>query len=590
VSRPADVSPEHWRAAGRALVAKLLGELAYEEIVRPARDGDVDVVAFDGGVSYAFAARRGPFGAWRVDPASVRRREGGRDEPAEDPLRVALDARATLGTGGPELADLVSELTATHAADARLLRDAVTARELADLSHLDLEAHQTGHPCMILNKGRLGFSASDVERYAPEAGRDLRLAWVAVDPQLGRHHGVPREALLRAQLDDATRARFAAELHRRGGDPAAWTWLPVHPFHLDEAIALLFAAELATGRMVVLGEAPDRHRPLQSIRTLSNVDAPQRHDVKLPLMIRNTLVWRGLAPQATAAAPQVTAWLQRTAARDAFLTGACRMAVLGEVASVTVRHPQLAAVPDAPYRFHELLGAVWREPVAGLLRPGERARTMAALLAVGRDGRALVAELVARSGLEPETWLEHLLATLLPPLLHWLHRYGVAFCPHGENTVLLFDERDVPVGIAVKDLAEDVNLLPDPLPEYRDLPPDADAVLLRWPARELRHSILSAIFAGHFRFFGDVVERHLGVTESRFWELVADEVRRYQTRFPELAERFAAFDLLCPEFERVCLNREQLLGGGFHDRAERDEDFDLTLGKVANPIAALPCH
>jgi siderophore synthetase component len=589
MSRPVDAAADHWLAAGRALVAKMLAELSYEELLVPQAEDDGHRVVLADGVSYRFAARRGAFGCWRVEPGSVRRCLGELEEPADDPLRLAIDARCSLGLGGTELAEVVRELTATQAADARLLREAPTAAELADLPYLDLEARQSGHPCMVLNKGRLGFSASDAARYAPEAGQSLRLRWVAVDPALGAHHGLGRDELLAAQLDAPTRRAFAAQLARQGGDPATWTWLPVHPFHWDEAIEPLFAGEIARGRMVELGEGPDRHRPLQSIRTLANVDAPHRHDVKLPLLIRNTLVWRGLAPGPTAAAPDVTAWLQRTAAGDPFLR-ASRMVVLGEVASVAVHHPHLAGLPDVPYRYHELLGAVWREPVAGVLRAGERARTMASLLGVGSDGRALAAELVARSGLEPEAWLRALLAALLPPLLHWLHRYGVAFCPHGENTVLLFDDRDVPVGIAVKDLAEDVNLLPEDLPEYRDLSPAADAVLLRWPARDLRHCILSAVFGGHFRFFGDVVERHLGVAEDRFWELVAGEVRRYEASFPELRERFASFDLFTDEFERVCLNREQLLGGGFHDRSERDEDFDLTSGTVPNPLAAMACR
>jgi aerobactin synthase len=399
-----------------------------------------------------------------------------------------------------------------------------------------------------------------------------------------------RDELISRQLDRSTRSAFDTELRGHVHDSGGWAWLPVHPFHWDEAIAPLFAAELAEGRIVSLGEAPDQHRPLQSVRTLANVDRPDQLDVKLPLLIRNTLVWRGLATAPTAAAPQISSWLQDIARHDRFLSGRCRMVVLGEVASVTGRHPRLAAVPDAPYRFGELLGAVWRQPVAEVLRPGERARTMASLNTVGRDGRALVAELVARSGLDPETWLKRFFSSLLPPLLHWLHRYGIAFCPHGENTVLIFDASEVPVAIAVKDLAEDVNLLPEALPEYATLTPDAEAVLHRWPARDLRHSILSAVFAGHLRFFGDVVERHLGVPEDRLWELVAATVRGYRDAFAQLVDRFAAFDLEAPEFERICLNREQLLGEGFHERAERDEGFDLVHGTVPNPLAAHVCR
>lgn len=586
---PGSAELAHWQEAGRALLAKAIAELAYEDVLRPQPDGAGHRVDLSGGVAYRFRARRGPFGAWRIDPTSTERLGAGTAVPADDPLRFMLDARHLLGLGGPELADVIRELTATHAADARLLRRRPTAAALADLPYVALEAHGTGHPCMILNKGRLGFAASDVARYAPEAGRPLRLRWLAVHPDLARHNGVSREALVRRQLDAPVQAAFAGRLRAHPSGGGGWAWLPVHPFHWDEAIAPLFAAQIAQGRIVVLGEAPDRHQPLQSVRTLANVDRPDRLDVKLPLLIRNTLVWRGLATAPSAAAPQVSAWLQDVGRRDAFLSGRCRMAILGEVASVTGRHPQLTAVPDAPYRFGELLGAVWRQPVGEVLGPSERARTMAALNAVGSDGRALVAELVTRSGLDAEAWLARFLDVLLLPLLHWLHRYGVAFCPHGENTIVLFDATESPVGIAIKDLAEDVNLLREALPEYATLPADADAVLHRWTARDLRHSILSAVFAGHFRFFGEIVERHLAVSEERFWELVATTVRGYRDAFPELAERIATFDLEAPCFERICLNREQLLGDGFHDRAERDEGFDLAHGAVASPLAALRC-
>jgi siderophore synthetase component len=136
----------------------------------------------------------------------------------------------------------------------------------------------------------------------------------------------------------------------------------------------------------------------------------------------------------------------------------------------------------------------------------------------------------------------------------------------------------------VKDFAEDVNLLRDGLPEYAGLPPEADAVLLRWSAPELCHSIQSAIFAGHFRFFTEVAATHLGVGEDQFWSMVRAQVLAYHDRFPELAERYALFDLFGPRFDRICLNREQLLGGGFHDRADRDESFDVAYGTVPNPL------
>jgi len=575
---------EQWHEAGRALLARMIAELAYEELLVPVPDGAGWRIDLPGGVAYTFAARRATFGAWRVDDRTVTRSEAGSAEPAQDPIRFALEIREIVGLTGPVMAELVRDLIATQVADVRLRARALTVGELADLSHEDLEGHQTGHPCVFLNKGRLGFSASEAARYTPEAAGEFRLVWIAVAPELGSSHGLGRAQLLAGELDDGTRAGFADRIVAAGGDPDAYHWLPVHPFQWDEAVAPLYAPQLATGQLVRLGESRDRYRPQQSVRTLTNLDQPHRRNVKVSLMIRNTLVWRGLSVAEAGCAPYTTTWLRSLREGDAYLRDECRIAMLGEVASVTVPHPVFAGVPDAPYRFHELLGAIWREPVASYLEPGERARTMASLLLTDRDGQAFVAELVRRSGLAPRDWLRAYLHALLPPILHYLYRYGACFTPHGENVVLIFDERDVPVGIALKDFGADVELLTEDLPEYALLPADVRAQLHRWSARELAHSVLSAICAGVFRFFAGLVEEQLGVPEHEFWALVRAEIVAYHDRFPELSERFAWFGLLAPTFGRVRLNREMLLGGGFHDRSERDADFDVIEGVVANPL------
>ncbi|GAA2384814.1 IucA/IucC family protein [Streptomyces glaucosporus] len=589
---------EAWAEAGRRLLAKAVEEFAYEELLVPVPGpgpGDWRLELGDG-VHWTFRAARGAFGSWRLVPGTLRRHPepGGGEEAG--PERLLLDARPVLGWDGPTTAEVLRELTATRRAQAETIARDLPAADLADLDHLDLEAHQDGHPCMLLNKGRLGFSASDAAAYAPEAAGEVRLRWAAAHTSLASYAGVPgldSGTLLAEELDAATRERFAAVLadacSRGPYGTGEFVWLPVHPFHWDEAVGPLFAPYLADGRIVPLGEGPDRYRPLQSVRTLANLDRPERRNVKVPLLIRNTLVWRGLAGAPTQAAPDVSAWLRAIRDADPYLRDGVRFHPLGEVASVAVHHPLYESVADAPYRYHELLGAVWREPVAGVLRDGERARTMAALLKTGSDGRALAAELVERSGLAPRDWLARFLAALLPGLLHYLYRHGVAYCPHGENTVVLFGADETPVGVALKDFAEDVNLLPGDRPEYAGLPERAGAVLLRWPARELAHSLLSAVFAGHFRFFAPLVEEHLGVPEGDFWRLVRAEVDRYHARFPELTDQFEEFGLLAPVFDRVALNREQLLGGAFHDRADRDEGFDVVHGTVANPLAtALP--
>ncbi|GAA2818601.1 IucA/IucC family siderophore biosynthesis protein [Kitasatospora paracochleata] len=564
---PAQLTTEHWRRARRALLAKMLGEFAYEELIEPVPAGDGWVVEFpDAG--YRFRAERGAYGSWRVAEDSL-------DAELDDPLRFLQHARGPLGLSGDTVGHLVRELTATLIADAHLRATAPTAAELADLDHVALEGRQTGHPWIVPNKGRLGFSARDAAAWAPEARVPQRLPWIAVHRRLAEFRGDP--GLYERELD----ADFRDRLGDRADD---YLLLPVHPWQWDETVVPLFAPWIASGEIVPLPSDGDLRLPQQSIRSFFNLSRPDRCTVKLPLSILNTLVWRGLPVERTLAAPAVTAWIHGLRDADPFLRDECRVVLLGEIASVTVDHPVYRELPEAPYQYKELLGAIWREPLGRYLADGERARTLAALLQTGSDGRALVAELVARSGLAPRDWLGRLFAAMLPPLLHFLYRYGTVFSPHGENAIVLFDEHDVPTRLAVKDFVDDVNISDQPLPELADLPGPVAEVLLREDPDFLCQFIHSGLFIGVYRYLAPLVEAQLGVPEEEFWALVREEILAHQRRFPELAERFELFDLFTPRIARLCLNRNRLLLDGYRDRPQRPHA--AVHGSVANPLHA----
>lgn len=611
-SPPAD--PElRWRHAGRTLLAKTIAELAYEELLVPAVQEDGwHVVHLSGSVQdherlnghvsasgignghgaatttsteYRFRADRGAYGSWFVDPGSVRRS----GHPAADPLAFIADAAPSLGLSGETAGHLVREMAATLAADAQILATAtLTAAELADLDYAQLEGHQTGHPWIAFNKGRIGFSSSDTLRYAPEARQPVRLPWIAVRDDLAHYQAVPglsARRLYTEELSPAARVRFGAELIRRSCNPARYWWLPIHPWQWDETIQPLYGAEIASARLVYLGEGDDSYLPQQSIRTFSNVSVPHRRHVKLPLSILNTMVWRGLPTDRTLAAPALTAWLQGIAASDPFLTDDCKVILLGEVASVTVDHPVLDRIDAVPYQYRELLGAIWREPLPAALHQGERARTLASLLSFGADGRPLVAELVARSDLDARAWLERLFSALLPPLLRFLYAYGTVFSPHGENAVVVFDERDIPARLAVKDFVDDVNLAAADLPELADLPQQVASVMLREQPDYLCQFLHSGLFIGHFRYLARICEQQLDVPGAEFWSLVRATIRGYQDRFPEHSDRYALFDLGKRHIDRLCLNRNRLLLNGYRDRPTRPHVE--AHGVVPNPLAPI---
>ncbi|WP_326591105.1 IucA/IucC family siderophore biosynthesis protein [Streptomyces brevispora] len=634
-----------WDRAAARMLAKMLGEFAYEEVIQPvsrSAGGDTYTLVLDDGGSLSFTAGRGVYGSWRVAPDSIREattveteaealcappaeapaapgpdahsapgpdahsapgpdahsapgRSAERTDPRDrvpagvpfrDPLLFLARARRLLGLDGATLGHLVRELTTTLTADARLDHSALAVAELADLDYAELEGHQTGHPWIVANKGRLGFSATDASRFTPEARKPVRLPWIAVSSRIAAYRGVPSlataEQLYAQELDPEVRESFAAVLRGRGLDPDGYYCLPVHPWQWDEWIVPLFAPAIAAGDIVPLHADPDLRLPQQSIRTFANVERPDRHTVKLPLSILNTLVWRGLPTERTLAAPAVTSWVQGLRDSDPFLRDTCGVILLGEVASVTVEHPLYDHLPETPYQFKEILGAIWREPLLPRLAPGERARTLASLLLTDPHGRAFTAELVARSGLIPTAWLTRLFAAMLPPLLHFLYRYGTVFSPHGENAIVVFDGQDVPVRLAIKDFVDDVNVSARPLPEHDTMPPDVRRILLTEEPSFLTQFIHSGLFTGVFRFLSPLCEEQLGVPEAEFWSLVRAEILRHHARFPQLKDRFEMFDMLKPRIERLCLNRNRLHLDGYRDRPERPHA--AIHGTVANPL------
>ncbi|NJQ17884.1 IucA/IucC family protein [Streptomyces bohaiensis] len=588
------VSPASWREAGRRLLAKALGEWCFEDMLKALDNGDgTHRVDLDSGITYQFRATPGAFGWLRVDPDSVTRTGTGMlgnsiAEPAWDPQRFLLDAVGSLGTDASTAATYFTELSATHAVDAaRLEHGGTPVSRLRDLGHAELESHMTGHNLLVANKGRVGFSATDVRAYAPESARPVHLTWLAVHRGLADFRGTPdlseREVLHR-ELDADTRAAFTARLTGAGLDPDGYVWLPAHPWQWDNTLQTLHAADIAQRRIVPLGDSPDAYLPGQSIRTLTNVTTPGRYDVKLPLRILNTLVWRGIPPHCTAGAPVVTQWLRGMLDSDPYLTDETRTVFLGEVASATVRHPYLETLPDAPYQYLETLGCIWREPVEARRDATERVRTFASLLHTDTAGDAFVAELVRSSGAEPLAWLRRLFDTLLHPVLHVLHRYGLTFNPHGQNTLIGFDENDLPTRLYLKDFVDDVCVSFTDTPERGPEPDGHDHVLPRKHPSVIRQHVMDQIFVGHFRYLAPLCADHLGVPEAEFWRAVRKTVLAARRRTPELADRHAAYDLLTEQIPRYGLNRDRIVVTRYGDRALRHALHPN--GTLPNPLAA----
>jgi siderophore synthetase component len=538
-----------WERANRELIAKLLTELEFEELLTP-EIGDEWRLPL-GLYALHYTAKRRSMGHARVDPGSLRATYLDEEIPLPDADMIIAIGAPLLGVDPSTTAGLIGEIASTLVSDAEQLERGAPAAELIDLDPLELEGELRGHPWIVASKGRVGFSAGDARRYAPEARRAVPVYWLHVE-------------------DADWRGQDVGKL------------VPVHPWQWDHRIQQLYAGDIARGRIRFLGERDGRWLPQQSIRTLGDADHPERHHLKLALSILNTSVWRGLPRDRTLAAPRLSAWLRERVLGDPFLreTG---VILLGEVASVSVAHPAFEAVADVPYQHTELLGAIWREPVQAYLAPGERAISLAALLHRDPAGVAFVEPLIERSGLSVEDWVTRLHEVTLPPLLHMLYRHGAAFSPHAQNCMLVLRD-DAPARLVVKDFVDDMMVSSDPLPELADMPADVRAalgdgveaaILVQW--------IQGGLLVCVHRYLAEILEDSLGLPEASFWALGERAVARYQARFPELEDRFALFDMEAPAFVKLCLNRVRMLERGYSDAATRP--VAAAVGWISNPLA-----
>ncbi|SEW25020.1 IucA/IucC family protein [Natrinema salifodinae] len=592
------LTESRWDDAGRDLLAKILREFTYEELIDPEPVGD-DRLADEretgksaawtryeidlAGTRYRFDAAERAWDSIGVRADSIERDAGDGFEPAADPLQFVVDLEPTIDMDSITAGHLVREYTNTLLADAHIDADAdETNGSVLDMPYAEIEGEMTGHPWLTVNKGRVGWGYDDYRAYAPERSEPIRLAWCAVSRDAATFvsvDGLDHQALLESELGEHY-DRFRDELEERGLDPENYFFMPVHDWQWENAVVPLFGQQLATDEIVPLGRGPDEYLPMQSIRTFVNADEPGKHNVKLPMMISNTLVWRGLPGERTEAAPLVTEYVKDVRDSDPFLRDECELVLPGEIAGVNVDHPTFDALEAPAYQYNELLGSVWRESVTDLIDDGERAMTLSALLHV-EDGDPVISKLVERSDLALSEWLDELFATTLPPLLHYLYRYGTAFSPHGENTILVLED-DRPSRLAVKDFVDDVNVSEHPIPELTELPDDLRDVLLSVPPSELRLFIVYGLFVGVYRYLADLLARHHDYSEDRFWGQVRAAIDDYQARFPELEERFELFDLLDPTLPKLTLNRNRIVDFGYGDLPERPHAIEH--GIVSNPL------
>ncbi|MGC6386944.1 GNAT family N-acetyltransferase [Ewingella sp. S1.OA.A_B6] len=583
------LQPQHWGKANALLLRKCLSELAHERLIEPvvlnqSTDWTNYQLAVPGSeVEYRFRARRLPLNDWLIAADSIQCLDNLSPQPL-DALQFIIEFAEQIGISQAMLPTYMEEISSTLYGSAwKLENNHTTAKQLSHADFQTVEANMTeGHPSFIANNGRIGFDAADYVRYAPEAANPLKLVWVAVHHDKAHFasvEGLPYERLIAEELGDAQIQAFTATLTGRGLDPKSYYFMPVHPWQWQNKLLTVFAPDIARNFLIYLGEGDDRYLAQQSIRTFFNASQPTHRYVKTALSILNMGFMRGLSPYYMATTPGINEWLADLVENDAYLQ-ANGFSILQEVASLGYHNHYFERAIQGDSAYKKMFAALWRENPVALLKPNQRLMTMASLLHTDFNGDALIGEMIASSGLDATEWLKCYTTAYLSPLLHCFYKYDLVFMPHGENLILLF-ENNVPVKAYMKDIAEEIAVM-NP---NANLPEKAKRLAVDVPEQLKILSIFTDVFAGVFRFISRILEEQNLMKADDFWHVVADTVHDYQQHYPELAEKFARYDLFCPAFIHSCLNRLQLANNQQMINLSDPAQNLKFAGTLDNPIA-----
>ena len=584
---PAHLTPQHWQAANRHLVKKILCEFTHEKIISPqiyaqgAKVNHYELRLND--CTYYFSARHYQLDHLDIATDSIRVTSAGTERPL-DAMRLIISLKNVLGISETLLPTYLEEITSTLYSKAyKLAHQAIPAATLAKADYQTIEAGMTeGHPVFIANNGRIGFDMQDYYQFAPESASALQLVWIAVRKDkttFSSLEGLDHDTLLKQELGEQF-TEFQQHLSALGQAANSFYFMPVHPWQWREKIARTFAGEIARGDIIYLGQSQDCYQVQQSIRTFFNLSAPQKCYVKTALSILNMGFMRGLSPLYMSCTPQINAWVANLIESDSYFAEQ-GFVILKEIAAIGYHHRyyEEALTQDSAYK--KMLSALWRESPLPHIEPQQTLMTMAALLHIDHQEQALITALIEHSGLSAKEWVKRYLKLYLSPLLHAFFAYDLVFMPHGENLILVLDA-GIPVKILMKDIGEEVAVLNGSEP----LPKEVQRLAVELEEEMKLNYILLDIFDCIFRYLAPILDKQTAVSEALFWELVADNVRDYQAQHPQLADKFAQYDLFKDSFVRTCLNRIQLNNNQqMIDLADREKNLRFA-GGLDNPLAA----
>lgn len=588
------ISQENWQQANRDLMAKTIAELMHEELLKPTADFEDEkgytVFRLETGVDhieYSFRGQERLMDYWSIDKNSITRHENGNISSSIDVPQFFLEMQSVFDLDSNTLARYTEELLHTLYCDALILEKGVmSSKDLAEAGYQVIEHHMKGHPWVIVNKSRLGFSPADLQTFSPEADKPLKVLWFAAHQDRSSFQAlenIQKEEFYRSEVGHELYESFKQKLAEKGKSIEDYNLIPVHPWQWENKLKIHYAGDIANGLLILLGEGNDEYSAQQSIRTLFNTKNPEKRYLKTAVSILSTGNIRGLSPKQMKIAPSITDWVKGLIKDDAYLADKGTI-FLGEEAATTYLHPQYGAIQNVPYQYNEFLGALWRESASNYLKGDEEMVTMASLLYVDEEGNSLVEAFAKKAGISIEEWVTLYLDAYLTPLLHIYYTHSLCVTPHGENIMVVL-KNGLPQRIVIKDFVDDIVLTT----EAREKLPDhlADGLIQSSNKENIPLFILLGVFDAFFRYLSDALHTHSDFKENQFWTLVHQCIESYKNDNPHLQERYEKYDLYVPTFKRFYINSLRLKNNGYSENKafaipKKDGALPNPLYQIAN--------
>lgn len=549
-----------WNQVNKNLIAKAIGEMIFEETITYEEHGDVfSFKAKD--VIYSFKGQKSLWNWIKVDPDSIRRD----DENEIEASHFFIDMQDHTQMDDITLAQFIEESRSTLFADLHLNHE-ISAGQFIKLNFLESQQILNGHPKILLNKGRLGWSAEDWKSYAPENGPIFPLRVIAI-----------KSDLLTGKKPDPSLYQFLfnkdqLEKITQKVDFNIYTLMPVHPWQWNNVIIYHYQSEIKKQQLIDLGMTSFHYSPQISLRTLNCIENLKAYEIKLPLSILNTSCIRGIPAKTVELGVKVSQALKTLINNDSLLKG--KVDILQEVAGINYIAKDLAKVKKAPYRFHEFLGAIWRESAFSKEEENQKIILTANLLFVDKNKRSSVTEYILSSGLSAQEWIREYTKVVIIPLFHLQTQYGVGLVSHGQNIMLVL-ENFIPKKLILKDFQGDFRLSTQLSPSARELFKDIYDHTTKLPPEHLIHDLYTAHFVTLLRYVGMNLDQDQIISESDFYQTMAQEVSLYEEKF------HPSIRLTQQYFEKILINTVRFKNG-YGDSAQRP--LPLLGTTIHNPL------